>query len=327
MMKLVVPETKRPATVDELFNLIGSHKNEDSIVLTGDLSLKEDKLLINGEPYAVRQSGLRGLLNHIKMPYSYASNIPTDLFYDSVNRLCKTYGDFEIMVRTQDKEVRAILSPNYIPLDSYDLVARLKQRPSGLKPARINYDGDNLTVQLVTEAEVSAQKVGDVSKVGVSLETSDINLYPLSANAYLFRLICTNGAILPSTLGGGVSFMQKNVNPETVWGMFDEGYQRILEKMAQIDNAFLIRLENKKVDASNFIKVKNKLTEFAGGRKINDVLRKMEEDVLERGSEVSVYDIYNTVTESARDSVSLYAAQNLEKAAGELLMEFGTVKN
>lgn len=328
MIKLVLPETKRPGTVDELSSLVASHKNEDMNILIGDISLKDDRMLINGKPYAVRHTGMKGLLNHIKMPGSYAASIPGDLFYDSVNRLCKTYGDFEVMVRTQDDEIRAVLSPSYIPLDSLDLVKRLeKAKEAGLTPARMQYDGDNVTVQLTSNTEVKASKVGDISKVGVSLETSDTNLYGLSANAYLYRLICTNGTILPTSLGGGVSFLQKNINQETVWNMFDESYTRIMDKMAQIDSEFLIRLENKKVDASNFIKVKNKLSDVAGGRKVAEVLRKMEEDIIERGSQVSVYDIYNTVTETARDSVNMFTAQLLEKSAGELLLEFGAVKN
>jgi hypothetical protein len=249
------------------------------------------------------------------------------VLYDSVNRLCKTYGDFEVLVRAQDDEVRGVLDPNYVPLDTKDLVNRVSTSvEQGLVPSRINYDGDSLTLSMVTGKEVHAKDVGDISKIGVGFEASDVGLFPLSAGAYLYRLVCTNGAILPARMGGEVVFSQKKVNPDTVWSLFDEGYQRILTTMSQVDSEFLIRLDSQKVDVPGFVKAKEQLAKFAGGRKAADILKNMEADVLENGTDYTFYDIYNAVTSTARDEASLYTAQNLEKAAGELLFTFGTQK-
>jgi hypothetical protein len=325
MIRLVIPETKRTTTVEELSALVKSHKNEDVITRLGDIKLENNRLIVGDSAYAVRENGMKGLLSHLHMPFGYASSIPSDLLYDSVNRLCKTYGDAEVLVRAQDGEVRGVLSPTYVPLDTNVLVDRLGDAQAlGLMPARLSYDGDSLTVSMVTTAEVRAKEVGDISKVGVSLETSDIGCYPLSSGAYLHRMVCTNGAVLPVQFGGGVSFSQKKVNPDTVWALFDEGYARILDKMSKVDSEFLIRLGNKKVDAAGFVKARNTLSQAAGGRRIATILNGMEQELLEKGTDYTFYDIYNMVTSSARDEASLYVAQELEKAAGELLFSFGT---
>ena len=329
MIRLMIPEVKRPKTVEELEVAVNSHKNQDVPAFLGQLSLKDDKLFVEDKSYAVRASGMKGLLGYIKMPSSYASSVPTDLLYDSVNRLTsKTYADKEVLLRIQDDEVRAILSPSYVPLDSSELFKYVsKTKELGLKPARITYDGDNLVASMVTGTEVHAVDTGDISKIGLELETSDINEFGLSSNAFLFRLICTNGTILPARMSGGLSFSQKGSNPETVWSLFSNGFSKILDKMSQVDSDFLIRLQNKKVDASNFVKVKNKLSEFVGGRKISNVLYDMEQEVLEKGVDLTVYDLYNRVTNVATTETNIVTARNLEIAAGELLFDFGVSVN
>jgi hypothetical protein len=328
MVRLVLPEVKRPDTVDELTTLVKAQKNEDAITRIGDLKLENDHLVVGSTAYALRENGFKGLLSELGMPFGYAASIPNDLLYDSVNRLCKTYGDTEVMLRTQNGELRGVLSPNYVPLDTDVLASRLSETSKlGLVPARIYYDGDSLSVSLTTEKAVHAKDVGDITKVGVSLETSDVNMYPLSAGAYLYRLICTNGAVVPAQMGGGVSFSQKKVNPDTVWNLFDEGYQRILTTMSKIDSEFLIHLENTKVSAADFVKAKDKLSKFASGREVARILKGMETELLESGTDYNFYDIYNTVTSAARDHSSMYVAKSLERAAGELLFAYGTEKN
>lgn len=329
MIKLVVPETKRPATIDELSALVKSHTNTDFVIRLGEMHLNQDILEIEGtKKFALRENGFKNLLSELGMPFGYASNIPNDLLQDSVNRLIKTYGDFEVLVRSQDGEIRGMLEPNYVPLDCETLVGRLdKCTKAGLIPARLQYDGDSVVASLVTDKAITATKVGDISKIGISLETSDINLSQLMAGSYLYRLACTNGAVLPAQLGGEISFNQKKVNPDTVWNLFDEGYQRILQNMSALNSEFLIRLENTKVDAASFIKAEEKLAAFAGGRKVAAVLKDMEAQLKEKGTDYTFYDIYNTITSAARDEASLYTAQNLEKAAGNLLYSFGVSKS
>jgi len=329
MIRLVTPELTRPNTIEELSKMVSSHQNEDIIASIGEITLANDKISVRGKSYAVRPSGFKGLLSYIKMPLGYASSIPNDLLYDSVNRLTtKTYADSEVLLRLQDSELRAVLSPNYVPLDSSELMKHIsKASKLGLKPARISYDGDNITAAFITEVEVKAVEVGDISNIGITIETSDIGDYPLSSGAYLMRLVCQNGTVLPARMGGGLSFNQKGSNPETVWNSFGGGLEKILNRMSQIDSNFLIRLQNKKVDASNFIRVKNKLSEFVSGRKISHVLLDMENDVLEKGVSLSLYDLYNKVTNVATTEPNLLTARSLEIAAGELLFEYGVSVN
>lgn len=136
-------------------------------------------------------------------------------------------------------------------------------------------------------------------------------------------MICTNGSIIPTSLGGGVHFIQKDVNPATAWEIFGESYAKILDRMSKIDNNFLINLENVKVTAANFVQVKNKLSEHAGSRKVSEILGKVEEEITNHGTEFSIFNIWNIVTESARDSHDMHIQHSLEIASGELLMEYG----
>jgi hypothetical protein len=328
MLRLVTPETVRPNTIEELNTLVSSHKNEDVIASIGEISLKEDKIIVRDSSYAIRPSGFKGLLQHIKMPLGYASSIPNDLLYDSVNRLTsKTYADSEVLLRIQDNELRAVLSPNYVPLDTTELMKHVsKAEALGLKPARITYDNDNILLSMVTEAEVKAKQVGDISKIGISLGTSDVGDTPLNAGAFLYRLLCTNGAILPVSFAGGMSFDQKKANPESIWSIFSSGFDKILHKMSQVDSEFLIRLEQTEVTAATFIKAKNKISQYAGGRKVDHLLKEMESDILDKDAKYTVFDIYNKITESAHRQPNLQDQRSLEMGAGELLLDFASLK-
>lgn len=324
MINLVITETKRPSSLDQLQTLVQSHTNEDFNITLGDLSIDGDHVMLNDKRHMLRHNGLKGLLSKIGMPISYAQKIPTDLFRDSVNRLIKTYGDTELLVRVQDSEVRAILSPNYVALDCKDLVKHARKAVDvGLGVERISYDGDSAVIQMISKTEVKAKEVGDISKIGVSLSTSDTGLTHLEAAPFVYRMICTNGSIIPTSLGGGVHFIQKDVNPATAWEIFGESYAKILDRMSKIDNNFLINLENVKVTAANFVQVKNKLSEHAGSRKVSEILGKVEEEITNHGTEFSIFNIWNIVTESARDSHDMHIQHSLEIASGELLMEYG----
>ncbi len=325
MIHLIEPRLNKFKTMGELKNCVLSKKNEDVKVRIGDMAIQDEKFLVAGTEYKMRANGMRDILKKINMPASFAQNIPHDLFVDVFNRLAqKTYGDFEGVLRVQDGEVRALVPDSFVPLDSTELINRVSrwETPS-LVASALTYDGDNIKTSFTTTATVTAKDKGDITNLGITAATSDCGLTPLETSSFMFRLVCTNGLVLPTKMSGGISLNPKKVNSETAWDLFSSSYDRIMSNLVNVKSDFLINLGNKKLDTPAFIKIKDEVSKAIGGRKANQVMGSMEHDIVENKAEFSVFDAIQLLTSTARDSVSILDARGLEMAAGELSLLYG----
>ena len=161
-----------------------------------DWTLKEDGLKVKGKTYPLRDSGMKTLLRTFQMPVNfYYKKAPTDMLIRDINRMKEEYTeDSEIMMCTQDNEVRAITKPSHRFVRDTKVLER-----SGIG-RNIFHSGSysDYGIRVVTsdaEKPVEVSK-GDVMNIGLELMSSDVGHFPTTGFPYLNRLVCTNGLVM-----------------------------------------------------------------------------------------------------------------------------------
>lgn len=78
----------------------------------------------NGDPLAIRPYAHQQIADHLGIPRRYYDRMQAEqpaLLADNLNTWLQADGQNRRMVRTLDRQVRAVLSPKFRPLDNYDL--------------------------------------------------------------------------------------------------------------------------------------------------------------------------------------------------------------
>lgn len=106
------------------------------------------------------------------------------------------------LVRTLDGRARAVLSPQYRPLDNYDLATSILPvlASTGLSIKDANISDDYLHLRVVSERITVDVKKGDPVQSGFVVRNSEVGKGALAVEELIWRLVCLNGAIFGSVL-------------------------------------------------------------------------------------------------------------------------------
>ncbi len=104
---------------------------------------------------------------------------------------------------------RGLFSDRYAAVDSWPLMqmvadALTREEQGAARVHRLFYDGDELTTNLFWPGCERVVK-GEVYRVGVAVQTSEVGTLRLRVSAWIGRLVCANGLIVNSELGEFVS--------------------------------------------------------------------------------------------------------------------------
>lgn len=152
--------------------------------------------------YPTTEHFRRQLAEKLKIPFSYFQRMHVDqprLLDENVNTWLKEEPEAR-MVRTLDGNARAYLSDRYRRMDNYDLMANvlpiLKQIP-GAQFESTELTERRIYLKVVTPRIRTEVKVGDVVQAGVMITNSEIGLGALTVQPLMFRLVCSNGLVVP----------------------------------------------------------------------------------------------------------------------------------
>jgi hypothetical protein len=173
-------------------------------------------LSVDGQPYRLTQHALSGLCTILGIPFSFALSIPTALTALNVHALKEIPTQAVIMIvrndvvvtfldpmkwaKTEDG-VRTKKKPHYLPVTNLSLLQMLEKVWSGEDvDTRITLTDHGMHVSLVNQADTFTLEpvVGDVSRVGIAVTNSETGGPLPVARGYTLRLICTNGATVPT---------------------------------------------------------------------------------------------------------------------------------
>jgi len=255
--------------------------------------------------------------------------VAPELLVENVNRWISDKQD-KRMVRTLDGHVRALLSDRYRALDNAELaeVALPVLLNAGCEVASCEVTEKRLYIKALApriQAEVSK---GDVVQAGIVLSNSEVGYGALTIEPLIYRLVCTNGMIVPdaklrkthlgksSGFEGYVEYFRDETRlalDKALWlqvrdvmnmALSGEGFQVFVEKLARAQSDVVTG------DPVQCVEVAKKTLGFT-----DDESRVVLRHFLTDG-DFSRYGFANAVTRSAQDLANYDRATEFERIGG-----------
>jgi hypothetical protein len=227
---------------------------------------------------------------------------------------------------------RAFLSNGYKPLDNYDLMTALVPplTNTGLRAASSQVTETRLYMQLVTDKITAEVKRGDAVQLGLVVSNSEVGSGALSIQLLVYRLVCTNGLIMPAEdlpgfravhLGRGFEGDQSVLREETrrltdaaIWNQARDVITAAVSQ-ASLDN--MVR----KLQGIAQVRLQDpeKAVELVAKRyDLAEDERKGVMANLIAGADVSQWGLVNAVTSLANTAVNYDRAIELETIGGKV---------
>jgi len=248
-------------------------------VVIGD----DGRLLINGiELTDIAHSQLTSI---IKYPYSFCKKVEGVSLINDIKNYC--------IDRCETKEIKILNSMNeiYTVVDSkFPVVTQgqlLTQAKSVDAAIRVQFQ-DNDCINLVTQlASNPPRDVNDVSHGGMNVL---FNSHGLSVSSFIYRLVCTNGMILPRNLS------TKYLEGETDKELLDKFRSMIIDTIEITKNMFMptfIKTSGIEIkDPAEFITNLGRAYKMPGGE-----IKKITDKIPSLPAPTTAYDIINLITQ------------------------------
>ena len=190
-----------------------------------------------------------------------------------------------------------------------------------------------LYIQAVTPKVSGEVKKGDVVQAGIVISNSEVGCGSVRVEPMIFRLVCTNGMILPSAL-------RRHHIGKAGEGEWNEGdaYEVFSDATRKLDDkAFWAKVNDVTMSALDSIRFRENLAKLAQTTAIDTgkpqeaveivgatfgLLEQEQETVLThlaKGGDLSLWGLANAVTRSAEDMESYDRAIELERIGGQVI--------
>lgn len=257
-----------------------------------------------------------------------------DLLAANVNRWFQDK-DEPRMIRTLDGNARAFLSNRYRTIDNFDIAKA--SLPVLLNDGQVKVMSSEVTenrlyIKAVTERLTFEVKVGDVVQMGIVISNSEVGLGAVSVEPLLYRLSCTNGAIVNNLAMKKYHVGRQNSGLDELYELFQD------ETRKTDDLAFMMKLQDvvkSAFDEVQFEKLRGVLVDSTT-RRIEAPIDKVLDRVVEKfdlrdrersgtlmnlvnGGDNSQWGLANAVTYLANSEQDYERATTLERIGGEIM--------
>ena len=180
---------------------------QSQMVETKDISISDNGLLIvEGAETPLLQTAFVDLCKRLRIPDPFASNIPWDLLQLNINTLAIAREKGVQLFLRDDGVIANVATETFIPIPHDKFLDSLQEGAPEITRGFISDTG--LQIDIVSPKYNSKEmfkdltvKKGDVVRSGLSFMNSTSGYHFTKAMLFLWRLICTNGMVLPTKIG------------------------------------------------------------------------------------------------------------------------------
>ena len=181
--------------MDQVVAMSANH--HDQLVPVDQISFESlDTVRIGERCFGMRPLAQRAIANRLNVPYPYLSRCPAELQAEQLEYWLAHESNRELFFRFDGREVRALFTPRYKPVDNITVLDALEQHGYDLD-TRVQVSLDKNFMSLgIPDRNSQINVASDRLKSGVSVSNSEVGLSCFSVSAYFLRLVCTNGLII-----------------------------------------------------------------------------------------------------------------------------------
>ena len=156
----------------------------------------------------------RSIAWRLGIPYNYLTKCPPEIQALNLNFWLEHEKNEELFFRFDGREVRAVFTPKYKPINQLDLVMELYAM--GYRPeTEVQCSLDDTFMSLsIMDGERTFDVNGDRFRPGVSISNSEVGLASLSVSAFILRLVCVNGLVSKTELSASYRHVSTKILTE-----------------------------------------------------------------------------------------------------------------
>ena len=316
-------QTKKDFLVDTKSILIGTENNVSCI------SIPEGRYR---KTFVLNDTARQQMAARLNIPLPFAERLRTEepaLFDRTFNTLLHRKSEQRLMRTSGGDTCRAYLSQNYKILDNDEFLRTvlpiLSLNPN-LMLQEAFLSGTHLQLSLTVEENDKYVRPGDAVKYGVVLINSEVGLASLSLSSFIYRLVCSNGLILPECngtlrrihLGRAASDISGSMGDRSIWREYSSAIKELVEGK-RFDEIIVSMREA----ASNPLMKNTETLVEDIGKRFN--LSKEEKAIIttqyEANADSSLWGLVNAVTETAKEATTIPRRNDLQTIGGRLLTE------
>ena len=185
-------------TLGKVFNRVDEMSQNcfDKYIDVSDISFDNlDSVKIAGELHPLRIIAQRSIAWRLGIPYQYLRKCPPLIQSVNLNYWIEHEKNEQLFFRFDDRDVRAIFTPKYKPVDNMDVMVELDSLDYGPDTqVQCSLDPEFMSLSIL-DGKKSFEINGDKFRPGISISNSEIGIASLSIAAFLLRLVCTNGMV------------------------------------------------------------------------------------------------------------------------------------
>lgn len=319
-------ELKKDYLVDTRSMLVGTEGNDSFITITTGGRSRQS--------FRLNDTARQQLASRLNVPLPYAERIRNEepaLYDRTVNTLLHRKDEQRLIRTNRGDTCRAFLSKNYKIMDHDEFLKSvlpiLSLNPN-LNVQEAFLSDTHLQLSITLEESDRHVRPGDPVKYGVVLLNSEVGLGSLSLSSFLFRLICSNGLIVPERegslrrihLGRAMADVNDNYN-RSIWREYSNAIKELLT-----GKRFEEIMESMRAAAARPIVKDAEVIVEEIGKKFN--LSKEEQAMVkaqyEANADRSVWGLVNSVTEAAKEATTIQRRNELQIIGGKLLPQIST---
>jgi len=226
----------------------------DKNITVADISFDNlETVNIRSNTHELKSIAQRSICYRLEIPYQYLKKCPSDIQALNMNYWIEHEKNDQLFFRFDGDSVRAIFTLKYKPVDNFEVLERLDS---------INY-GPDTRVQCKVDHEMMVLSIpdgnktfdinGDMITPGVSVTNSEVGLSSLSIEAFMLRLVCTNGLISKTEIGASYRHVSTKILKE-----FPSVLEQVSYEVGKQKHQFRLsaesRVDNPEVTIQNFNK-------------------------------------------------------------------------
>lgn len=197
---------------------------------------EDGRMVYGSERYRLQGQALDQIAARVRAPANYLRRCPPELLAENLNYWLERM-EGELLVRFDGDEVRALLSDRYRPVSHLEVVHSLLRTCPAEAPVRWEMDATRIVLQVMRPSP-ERSLLG-----GVTAQNSETGHCLVELNALVYRVVCTNGLILP---GGEVTVRRRhtrdaNATLEEVRRTISEAWPRAARHADRFDAMRMIR--------------------------------------------------------------------------------------
>lgn len=318
-------QTKKDFLVNTRSMLVGTENSESYIIIPTGRSRQSFRL---------NDTARQQLASRLNVPLPFAERLRTEepALYDRTFNTLLHRKDEQRLIRTNgDDTCRAFLSKNYKIMDHDEFlrtVLPLLSLNSCLNVQEAFLSDSHLQLSITLEENDRHVRPGDPVKYGVVLLNSEVGLGSLSLSSFIYRLVCSNGLVVPERegslrrihLGRAMADVNDSYN-KSIWREYSNAIKELLTGKRFEE----IMASMRAAAAKPIVKDAEVIVEEIG-KKFN--LSKEEQALVktqyEANADMSVWGLINAVTEVAKEATTIQRRNELQIIGGKLLPQIST---